>query len=167
MIARSLTQFALDAGLVTPGENEPIRSELEGYFRRELVIVRTEDELRAVVTQERSKQEGFAIYEKTIGRKRALRVSKHYKRHQVEYMDKESCCSEEAADGCCKKEPEKALKSRITCPHCGHVATEKMPTDVCLLRYTCKKCHAELHQQDGDCCVFCSYGDHKCPSKQE
>lgn len=168
VIAQSLTQFALDAKLITQDENDKIRSEFEAYFKKELVMVRTEDELRAFETQERWKRDGFAIYEKNIGKKRAEKVSKYYKKHQIEYMDKESCCSkEEGTDDCCEKKPEKSMKSKITCPHCGHVATEKMPTDVCLISYTCKKCNAELHQQEGDCCVFCSYGDHKCPSKQE
>jgi hypothetical protein len=167
VIAQSLTQFAVDAKLINAEENASIRSELEAYFKKELVIVRTEDELRAYETQERWRRDGFAIYEKHIGKKRAEKVSKYYKKHAIEYMDDESCCSEEGTDHCCEKKPEKSLKSKITCPHCGHVATEKMPTDVCLLSYTCKKCDTELRNQEGDCCVFCSYGDHKCPSKQE
>ncbi|MCK6648984.1 MAG: hypothetical protein L6Q66_04965 [Bacteroidia bacterium] len=59
-----------------------------------------------------------------------------------------------------------SLQSEITCPKCGNKKTETMPTDVCLLSYTCQKCQAVLHPKEGDCCVFCTYGDHKCPSKQ-
>lgn len=57
--------------------------------------------------------------------------------------------------------------SKITCPECGHEAIEKLPTEVCQLKYECKKCKTELWPKEGDCCVFCSYGTHKCPSKQE
>lgn len=56
--------------------------------------------------------------------------------------------------------------SEITCPNCGHKKVELLPTEVCQLAYTCEKCQNVLHPKDGDCCVFCSYGDHKCPSKQ-
>lgn len=56
--------------------------------------------------------------------------------------------------------------SEITCPECGHKKKETMPEDVCVIRYTCEKCKAELHPADGDCCVFCTYGTHKCPSMQ-
>ena len=59
-----------------------------------------------------------------------------------------------------------SIQSEITCPKCGNKKTEIMPTDVCLLSYTCQKCQTVLHPKEGDCCVFCTYGDHKCPSKQ-
>ncbi|MGY8942318.1 MAG: GDCCVxC domain-containing (seleno)protein [Flavobacteriales bacterium] len=58
------------------------------------------------------------------------------------------------------------LTSEITCPQCGHQKVETLPTEVCQIRYTCENCKAELMPQGEDCCVFCSYGDHKCPSKQ-
>lgn len=62
--------------------------------------------------------------------------------------------------------PAPALLSSLTCPHCGHMAREKMPTDACQYFYDCKNCGAVLKPLPGDCCVFCSYGDVKCPSKQ-
>jgi hypothetical protein len=58
------------------------------------------------------------------------------------------------------------LKSRITCPACGHVATETMPTDACLWFYECRQCHVALKPKPGDCCVFCSYGTEPCPPSQ-
>ncbi len=57
--------------------------------------------------------------------------------------------------------------SEITCPKCQHKKTEVLPTDVCTIKYTCEKCHAELTPHDGDCCVYCSYGTHNCPSMQD
>jgi hypothetical protein len=59
-----------------------------------------------------------------------------------------------------------AMTSEITCPKCGHKKTETMPMDICLLKYTCEKCNTELLAKEGDCCVFCSYGNKKCPSMQ-
>lgn len=57
--------------------------------------------------------------------------------------------------------------SEITCPECGHKKVETLPTDVCAIKYTCENCKAELTPKDGDCCVYCTYGTHKCPSMQE
>jgi len=55
----------------------------------------------------------------------------------------------------------------ITCPHCGHKKEEIMPTDACQHFYTCEKCGKTLSPKEGDCCVFCSYADSKCPPKQQ
>ena len=76
------------------------------------------------------------------------------------------------SDSCCVKDTtamnnQTAMTSEITCPKCGHKKMETMPTDVCVIKYTCQKCKAELYPKTGDCCVFCTYGTHKCPSKQE
>ena len=58
------------------------------------------------------------------------------------------------------------LLSVIKCPKCGFEQQETMPTDSCLYFYQCKKCNEMLKPLPGDCCVFCSYGSIKCPSKQ-
>jgi len=57
--------------------------------------------------------------------------------------------------------------STITCPQCGGASRESMPRDYCQIRYDCPHCGAELRPKAGDCCVYCSYGDVNCPSKQE
>lgn len=59
------------------------------------------------------------------------------------------------------------LLSVITCPQCGHRETETMPTDACQFFYDCKGCGAVLRPKQGDCCVFCSYGDTPCPPVQQ
>lgn len=59
-----------------------------------------------------------------------------------------------------------SLESEITCPKCNFKKAEVMPTEVCLIKYTCTNCKTDLHPKEGDCCVFCTYGTHKCPSKQ-
>jgi hypothetical protein len=59
------------------------------------------------------------------------------------------------------------LESTITCPGCGFRQTEAMPLDSCQYFYECLACHALLTPKPGDCCVFCSYGTRKCPSKQD
>lgn len=59
------------------------------------------------------------------------------------------------------------LQSTITCPECGHQKEETMPTDACQFFYECENCHTMLKPQEGDCCVYCSYGSVKCPPVQE
>ena len=56
--------------------------------------------------------------------------------------------------------------STLTCPACGHIKTERMPTDYCQWLYECESCHALLKPKPGDCCVYCSYGDVPCPPIQ-
>jgi len=43
--------------------------------------------------------------------------------------------------------------------------TEVMPIDYCQRYYDCLNCHAHLRPKEEDCCVFCSYGSSRCPSK--
>ena len=57
-------------------------------------------------------------------------------------------------------------RGTITCPSCGHSQSEEMPTDACQFFYECTSCHEVIRPLSGDCCVFCSYGDVKCPPKQ-
>ena len=62
--------------------------------------------------------------------------------------------------------PKIELRSTITCPECGHVETETMPTDACQWFYDCKGCAVVLKPKPGDCCVYCSYADIPCPPIQ-
>ena len=57
-------------------------------------------------------------------------------------------------------------KSIITCPKCGHKKEETMPTDSCQFFYECENCNDVLNPNEGDCCVYCSYGSVPCPSMQ-
>jgi hypothetical protein len=60
-----------------------------------------------------------------------------------------------------------ALRSILTCPHCGTRETLTMPTDACLFFHLCNGCGRRLRPRPGDCCVFCSFGDVPCPPRQE
>jgi hypothetical protein len=55
---------------------------------------------------------------------------------------------------------------QLTCPECGNVSVETMPTDACIYFFECLNCHAMLRPKKGDCCVFCSYGSLACPPMQ-
>lgn len=58
------------------------------------------------------------------------------------------------------------LDSIITCPACGAIAKEQMPTNACQWFYECTGCKILMKPKAGDCCVFCSYGSVKCPPIQ-
>ncbi len=62
---------------------------------------------------------------------------------------------------------EPILRSTLTCPHCGHQATETMPTDACQFFHDCPACGELLRPKPGDCCVFCSWGSVPCPPVQQ
>lgn len=59
------------------------------------------------------------------------------------------------------------FESVLTCPHCGFAEQEAMPIDACLFFYECSNCKKLLRPNQGDCCVFCSFGSVKCPPIQE
>jgi hypothetical protein len=63
--------------------------------------------------------------------------------------------------------PGPLTESVLTCPHCGAVTVETMPTDACLYFHECRSCHTLLRPRPGDCCVFCSYGTVRCPPVQQ
>jgi hypothetical protein len=60
------------------------------------------------------------------------------------------------------------LTSTLTCPSCGERSTETMPENACVQIYDCQVCGHRMtpKTQQGDCCVFCSYGDIPCPPRQ-
>jgi rubredoxin len=57
-------------------------------------------------------------------------------------------------------------KALFTCPECGYKKEAVMPTDTCQHFYQCSNCKKIISPKKGDCCVFCSYADKKCPLKQ-
>jgi hypothetical protein len=59
------------------------------------------------------------------------------------------------------------FESTLTCPECGYIANETMPTNACQFFYDCLGCGTLLRPKVGDCCVFCSYGTVACPPIQE
>ncbi|MFD0976601.1 GDCCVxC domain-containing (seleno)protein [Salinimicrobium gaetbulicola] len=59
------------------------------------------------------------------------------------------------------------LKSVITCPNCKRSKEEVMPTDACQFFYECSHCGTRIKPEEGDCCVFCSYGSVPCPPVQK
>jgi hypothetical protein len=50
----------------------------------------------------------------------------------------------------------------VTCPECKHVQKMKIPTTSCAAFYKCDGCKKTIGAKKS-CCVFCDYGDRKCP----
>jgi hypothetical protein len=59
------------------------------------------------------------------------------------------------------------LTVTITCPTCAKRTVETMPTDRCVIYYECGACGSVIKPKAGDCCVYCSYGDRRCPFIQD
>ena len=58
------------------------------------------------------------------------------------------------------------LISTIICPGCEHQQGETMSTKSCQYFWDCPQCKKTFKPLDGDCCVYCSYGDNPCPPIQ-
>ena len=157
ILADTSTLFAVRAGLINETEASQIKKEIEEYMKTELVKVRTYKELTSPSTDLKWKQYGYEIYVKYIGIERSEKIRDYYIDYQKKLVKKDSCC---------EKETTMKSTSEITCPYCGHKKVETLPTDVCQLVYTCEQCKKDIRAKEGDCCVFCSYGTHKCPSMQ-
>ena len=54
----------------------------------------------------------------------------------------------------------------LTCPFCGSRTAHDMPTDACQFFLECPVCLQVIRPKPGDCCVFCSYADTRCPPRQ-
>jgi len=52
---------------------------------------------------------------------------------------------------------------KITCPECGEKDDMEIPEKSCLQSYTCSHCKKIINAKE-NCCVFCDYGDTKCPT---
>lgn len=59
------------------------------------------------------------------------------------------------------------MSATLTCPECNHKQTKEIPEDSCLPFYICENCGQSISAKEKDCCVFCSYGDKKCPVAHE
>jgi len=56
-----------------------------------------------------------------------------------------------------------SMFSNLSCPECGYSESIEMPDDQCIFFHECGGCKTILRPKEGDCCVFCSYGDIACP----
>lgn len=57
------------------------------------------------------------------------------------------------------------LEARLTCPKCAATSRHPIPEHACQFFLACPSCQQVLRPLPGDCCVFCSYADVRCPSR--
>jgi len=165
-IASTMMDFAIEKKLLNPEEAGKIEPQVESYFKTELVKVRTPEQLYD--DSENKFRTGLtAIASNVIGRERTESIISEYFKEREKTEVKDGCCDRKSEKCCSKKRNEKiSLQSEITCPYCGHKKMETMATESCLFMYQCENCKKMMKPKDGDCCVFCSYGSLRCPSKQ-
>jgi len=70
-------------------------------------------------------------------------------------------------DDCCNtKDKKEKLVGNVTCPKCGHKQPMEIPISSCQAFYKCEGCGKTISAKKS-CCVFCDYGDRKCPVAEE
>ncbi len=52
----------------------------------------------------------------------------------------------------------------IICPACLTTTIATMPEGACQFFWDCPACGSVIRPLPGDCCVFCSYSDQRCPT---
>jgi hypothetical protein len=58
------------------------------------------------------------------------------------------------------------IEAKLTCPHCNKTYEVEMPLNYCRILFNCDACNQDIIPKEGDCCIFCSYADKKCPPLQ-
>ena len=58
------------------------------------------------------------------------------------------------------------LDSILTCPECAYKMKEIMLENTSQYSYRCPSCEKQIKTKQGECCVFCCYGDYPCPQEQ-
>jgi uncharacterized protein (DUF2225 family) len=57
-------------------------------------------------------------------------------------------------------------KNKLTCPECGAQQKAEMSTMENSRIYECDTCKEIIQANEDECCVYCQYGEVKCPGEQ-
>lgn len=57
-------------------------------------------------------------------------------------------------------------KNKLTCPECASSQNVEMLESGYSYAYQCDNCSEIIEKKEESCCVYCSYGEVKCPSQQ-
>jgi hypothetical protein len=103
-IAKTSTQAIIKKGLITQEESNLIRPDIENYFKKELVKVRTFD---ALINDQKTKwmDDCYQIYANHIGADRAKKVKIYYADYLIKKEQEKANCKENCKDkkDCCTK----------------------------------------------------------------
>ena len=101
-IAASAVRYALETKLITSDEAAKIRIDMEGYFRGELVKIRTMTQLNED-SQGKFKQAMYSIGEKYIGKERTMKAMRLYQEHCRKQCTDSTYAVPGTTMDCCKK----------------------------------------------------------------
>jgi hypothetical protein len=103
-IATTAIKFALENKLITQDEATKIRTDAEAYFNKELVKIRTNQQLNED-SQFKFKNALYSIAEKYIGKDRAQKAMALYQQNCEKQCKKDAACSSPGlTKDCCSKE---------------------------------------------------------------
>ncbi len=57
-------------------------------------------------------------------------------------------------------------QNTLDCPKCGNKQKVEMLSLESPHYYQCDSCHEVIQSTNGKCCVYCQYGEVKCPIEQ-
>lgn len=104
IIAESAVKLALGNNLMNEEEAKKIRTEIETYFKKELVKLRTNDELNED-SQNKFVKAMFAIAEKYIGKERTEKAMELYQENCEKQCKKDGSCTQPGTKkDCCKQD---------------------------------------------------------------
>jgi len=101
VIAGDMVKPALAGGLLTVQEGDTIKTDIADYFKKDLVKVRSCDELRSTVTQQEWKDRAMGILEKHLDSGKAKMVYGLYEKSECNKLNTDPCCSKQG--DCCHK----------------------------------------------------------------
>lgn len=102
-IANSSVKWALANKLITADEADKIRTDVNAYFKKELVKLRTAEQLN-VDDQNKFRQAMYNIAEKYIGKERTEKAMELYQQNCEKQCKKDGTCTQPGSEqDCCNK----------------------------------------------------------------
>src|SRR5260221_1470875 len=92
-IAESSVKWALENKLITTDEANKIKTDVEAYFKKELVKIRTNEQLNDD-SENKFKEALYGIAEKYIGKERAEKAMKLYQENCEKQCKKDGSCTQ-------------------------------------------------------------------------
>jgi len=103
-IAESSVKLALENNLITKDEAAKIKKDVEAYFKKELVKLRTNEQLNED-SQNKFREDLFNIAEKYIGRERTRKAMELYEENCKKQCKKDGSCTQPGTKkDCCNHE---------------------------------------------------------------
>ncbi len=101
VIAGDMVKPALAGGLLTSQEGDKIKMDVAAYFKKDLVKVRSGDELRSAATEQEWKDATMGIFEKYLDSGKARMVYALYEKSECNRLSSDPCCNKQG--DCCHK----------------------------------------------------------------